>query len=159
MYRVKNHRRKKSSPFSILEIRKCKGRKFKFFSLYFQFCYSSCISTFFTHLWGRGEFAKRWHYSISLFSKMPDKGGGRGQKSQKMGDVIFGRPLNSFFAARLSTHLCAGKKNISKHSTRKMTIYFLLPCFLRFIISFFAFFVFVRIFFKLFYVLYGKKTK
>ena len=29
-----------------------------------------------------------------------------------------------------------------------MTIYFLLPCLLRFIISFFAFFVFVRIFFK-----------
>ena len=29
-----------------------------------------------------GESAKRWHYSISLFSKMDDKGEGRGQKSQ-----------------------------------------------------------------------------
>ena len=40
---------------------------------------------------GEGRSAKRWHYSISLFSKMGDKqGGGRGKKSQKMGDVIYG---------------------------------------------------------------------
>ena len=38
-----------------------------------------------THLRGRGS-ARRWRYSISLFSKMGDKGGeGRGQKSQKNG--------------------------------------------------------------------------
>ena len=30
--------------------------------------------------------------AISLFSKMGDNGGGRGKKSQKMGDVINGRP-------------------------------------------------------------------
>ena len=33
---------------------------------------------------------------ISLFRKMGDKRGGRGQKSQKMGDVIYGRPLKFF---------------------------------------------------------------
>ena len=42
---------------------------------------------------GEGRPAKRWHYSISLFSKMGDKGEGRGQKSQKMGDVNYGWPL------------------------------------------------------------------
>ena len=34
-----------------------------------------------------------WRYFVSLFSKMGDKGGERGQKSQKMGDVIYGRPF------------------------------------------------------------------
>ena len=37
---------------------------------------------------GGGGSAKRWCYSISLFSKMDDEGG-RGQKFQKMGDVIY----------------------------------------------------------------------
>ena len=43
---------------------------------------------------------------------MPDKGEGGVKNLKKMGDIIFERPLKSFFAARLSTHLCAGKKNI-----------------------------------------------
>ena len=42
---------------------------------------------------GEGRSAKRWHYSISLFSKMGDKGEGRGQNSQKMDDVNYGWPL------------------------------------------------------------------
>ena len=47
-----------------------------------------------THKWGhplggRGS-ARRWRYSISLFSKMGEEGGGRGRKSQKIGDVIYG---------------------------------------------------------------------
>ena len=37
-----------------------------------------------THLGGGGS-AKRRRYSISLFSKTGDKGGGMGQKSQKNG--------------------------------------------------------------------------
>ena len=39
---------------------------------------------------GEGRSAKRWHYSIS---KMGDKGEGRGQNSQKMSDVNYGRPF------------------------------------------------------------------
>ena len=34
-----------------------------------------------------------WRHPVSLFSKMGDKGGERGQKSQAMGDVICGRPF------------------------------------------------------------------
>ena len=40
---------------------------------------------------GRG-FAKRCSYLISLFSKSDDEGGG-GQKSQKIDDVFYERPL------------------------------------------------------------------
>ena len=43
----------------------------------------------------KGESTKRWRYSISLFSKMGDKGEGGVKKSQKMGDVINRRPLRS----------------------------------------------------------------
>ena len=48
------------------------------------------------HTKGEGGPAKRWRYSISLFSKMGDKegGGGWGQKCQKIGFVIYGRPLS-----------------------------------------------------------------
>ena len=37
-----------------------------------------------THL-GEGGSSKRWRYSISIFGKMGDNWGGRGQKSQKIG--------------------------------------------------------------------------
>ena len=37
---------------------------------------------------GEGGSAKMWCYSLSLFSKMGDKRGGRGQKSQKMDSSI-----------------------------------------------------------------------
>ena len=43
---------------------------------------------------GRGS-AKGWHYFISLFIKMGDKVEGRGQNSQKIGDVLYGQPLIS----------------------------------------------------------------
>ena len=46
----------------------------------------------------------RWHYSINLFSKIGDKGR-EGQKSQKMGEVIYGRPLRKM-AAFLSNIPC-----------------------------------------------------
>ena len=42
---------------------------------------------------GREGVAKWWHYSISHYSEKSDKRGGRGQKSQNGGDVIYGRPL------------------------------------------------------------------
>ena len=44
-----------------------------------------------THIGGGGS-AKRWHFSINLYSKMGDKGEGRGKKSQKLVDVIYGQP-------------------------------------------------------------------
>ena len=40
---------------------------------------------------GEGVSAEKWCYSISLFSKMGDKG--EGQKFQKMGDVIMDDPI------------------------------------------------------------------
>ena len=59
-----------------------------------------------THLAGKGGSAKRWRYSISLFSKMGDEGVGRGKISQELGDVIYGRPT-------LCTYLCSlNKKNL-----------------------------------------------
>ena len=41
---------------------------------------------------GGGGFAKRWPYLINLFSKNDDEGG---QKSQKIDDVFYERPLIS----------------------------------------------------------------
>ena len=43
---------------------------------------------------GRGGSAKGWCYTISLFIKKRWQGGGRDQKSQKMGDIIYERPLS-----------------------------------------------------------------
>ena len=46
-----------------------------------------------THLGGGRDLPKGdGRYSISPFSKIGDKREGRGQKSQKMGDVIYGYP-------------------------------------------------------------------
>ena len=46
-----------------------------------------------THLGGGRDLPKGdGRYSINLFSKTDHKGEGRGQKSQKMGDVIYGHP-------------------------------------------------------------------
>ena len=42
---------------------------------------------------GEGGSAKMWCYSLSLFSKMGDKGESGFTKSQKRGDVIYGWPL------------------------------------------------------------------
>ena len=42
---------------------------------------------------GGGGSAKRWCYSVSLFSKMGDKGKGGVKNFKKMGDVIYGCPL------------------------------------------------------------------
>ena len=44
---------------------------------------------------GEGGSAKRWHYFISIFSKMGDKGEGRVKNLRKMGDVIYGRSQTS----------------------------------------------------------------
>ena len=43
---------------------------------------------------GGGGSAKRWCYSISLFSKMGDKGEGGVKNLKKMGDIIYRWPLN-----------------------------------------------------------------
>ena len=48
-------------------------------------------------LWEEKGSAKRWHYSISLFSIMGAIRGGRGQKSQNMGDIFYGWPLSINF--------------------------------------------------------------
>ena len=44
---------------------------------------------------GEGGSAKRWHYFISIFNKMGDKGEGRVKNLRKMGDVIYGRSRTS----------------------------------------------------------------
>ena len=64
-----------------------------------------------THLGGGGS-AKRWHYSISLFSKMGNKGGVRGQKSQKMSDIIHGQSHMKTWKIK---HSKRGKKHISEN--------------------------------------------
>ena len=42
---------------------------------------------------GEGGSAKMWCYSLSLFSKMGDKGKRGVKNSQKRGDAIYGWPL------------------------------------------------------------------
>ena len=54
-----------------------------------------------SHLRGRGS-SKRWRYSISIFSKIGDKGVRKGKKSQKMGDLIYGKP-QWFFSVHFQT--------------------------------------------------------
>ena len=55
-----------------------------------------------SHTLGEGGSAKSWHSSISLFSKMGDEEGGRDQKSQNMGDIIYGRPQNNKFISQIN---------------------------------------------------------
>ena len=39
-----------------------------------------------------GGSAKKWSYSIILFSKMGNKGEGGAKTLKKMGDIIYGQP-------------------------------------------------------------------
>ena len=71
---------------------------------------------------GAGGFAKRWSYLISLFSKSDDKGGG-GQKSQKIDDVIYERPLT-----QLPKLLHHNSKLTKKIFIMNPSNHFFLPC-------------------------------
>ena len=55
--------------------------------------------------WGEGGSTKSWHYSISLFSKIGDKGEGWVQKSQKMCYIIYARPMLKFCQKRYKYYL------------------------------------------------------
>ena len=92
-----------------------------------------------THL-GKGRSAKIWHYSISQFSKMGDKGA-----PQKMGDIIYGWPLilDKFVGIQwvnniLKAPVCnAQQKIFVRHVSRgeNMTWIFLSVCFHEFFVS------------------------